>query len=219
MATNWKSSYFRYRELFLNVSALYKKRADLRAFLEIVLSIIAVIVFLVFALKPTALTIISLLQQIKEERVTLVSLTQKVSDLQKANTLLAQNQVYIDNINTAISSSPSPEVFVKQIEGLAAKDSVELVGFNLNELILLGKAKVTKPSEDIAPLPENANEMGYSISIKGNYTNINSFLKDLENLRVISAIDSITVSSSTTDAGRVIVAIITGRVPYLDTNN
>jgi len=218
MASGWKSSYFRYRELFLNVSSLYKKRADLRAFLEIVLSIVAVIVFIMFAIKPTALTIISLMQQIKEERITLSALTKKVNDLQKANVLLSQSQNYLKDIEIAVSSAPSPDLFAKQIQGISAKNGVELSGVAINDVILVGSPKTSRASADIKPLPESATEMEYSISIKGNFANINSFLKDLEKLRAVSVIDGITINSSVTDSGRVIVAVISGRVPYLGSN-
>lgn len=218
MASGWKSSYFRYRELFLNVSSLYKKRADLRAFLEIVLSIVAVIIFIMFAIKPTALTIISLMQQIKEERITLSALTKKVNDLQKANVLLSQSQNYLKDIEIAVSSAPSPDLFAKQIQGISAKNGVELSGVAINDVILVGSPKTSRASANIKPLPEGATEMEYSISIKGNFANINSFLKDLEKLRVVSVIDGITINSSVTDSGRVIVAVISGRVPYLGSN-
>lgn len=214
MASGWRSSYYRYKQLFLNVSAAYKKRADFRAFLEIVLSLVAVIIFIVFALKPTALTIISLVQQIKEERKTLASLTQKVNDLQKASTLLTQNQMFLDNINIAISTTPGPDIFAKQVLGLSARNGVELMALTINEITLVGNVKKVT-SRETEPLPEDANEISYSISIKGAFVNINSFLKDLENLRVKSKIDSLTISSSVSDTGRVIVAVISGRIPYL----
>lgn len=215
MASGWRSSYYRYKQLFLNVSDAYKKRADLRAFLEIVLSLVAVIVFIIFALKPTALTIISLVQQIKEERKTLASLNQKVNDLQKVSTLLTQNQMFLDNVDTAISTTPSPDIFTKQILGLSAKNNVELMALTINEITFVGNVKKVV-SEETEPLPENANEIGYSISIKGTFANINAFLKDIENMRVKSNIDDLTISSSVTDSGRVIVAVISGRVPYLN---
>jgi len=218
MATGWRSSYYRYKEVFLNVAALYKKRSDLRAFMEIVLSISAVIIFLLFALKPTALTIISLVQQIKEERTTLSALTQKLSDLQKANTLLMQNQSYLKDIDLAVSSAPSPDIFAKQIQGLSAKNGVGIAGLSINNVILIGKTKVVNSSSGVEPLPENALEMAYSVSIRGSYTGIDSFLKDLENLRIISKIDSVTVTSSVMDGGRVIVAVISGRIPYVGNN-
>ena len=97
MALGWRGSYSRYKEFFLNITALYKKKAELRAFLEIILSLSTIIIFLLFALKPTVITIVSLLQQIKEKQATLSGLTQKVSDLQKASSLLQQNRASIQN--------------------------------------------------------------------------------------------------------------------------
>lgn len=219
MALGWKGSYYRYREFFLNISALYKKRADLRAFFEIILSILAIIIFLLFALKPTVLTIVSLVQQIKEEKQTLSTLTQKVNDLQKANTLLSQYQQFVGDINVAVATAPAPDVFVKQVQGLASKNAVTVAGITINEIALVGKESTANSSGDYKPLPENAKEMGYSFTINGNYSNVLNFLKDFENLRVTSAIDDLTIGSSTINEGRVIVAIISGRVPYLGSNS
>jgi hypothetical protein len=142
-------------------------------------------------------------------------LTKKVSELQKVNTLLAQNQANISDIDIAVASAPSPDIFVKQIQGISGKNSVNLIGLAINDIILVGTPKTTKVSAQTSPLPDGANEMGYTISVKGDFTGIAGFIGDLEKLRVISTIDSVTISSSVTDTGRVIVAIISGRVPYL----
>jgi Tfp pilus assembly protein PilO len=214
MALGWKRSYYRYKDFFLNISALYKEKADLRAFLEIVMSITAVIVFLLFALKPTALTIISLLKQISGEKTTLVALTQKVDDLNKAKALLAQNQNYIPNINLAVPSLPNPDILSKQISGLASKNSIQVLGIAVNQVALVGSTTAQRASSDLKAMPEGASEMPFSISVKGDYANLISFIKDFENLRVAIKIDSLGISSSNTDTGRVIVAVISGRVPF-----
>jgi hypothetical protein len=220
MASGWKSSYFRYRELFLNASTLYKKRADLRAFLEIVMSIFAVIIFLIFALKPTALTIIELIKQINEKKETLSTLSVKVNNLQKAGALMAQNEAYLNDIDIAIPSAPNPEILTKQVEGIAAKNGVELMGFAIDNVILTGNVGTIrkKTTGSIKPLPENANEMGYTISVKGGFVGVNGFLKDLEDLRVISVVDSAAINSSVTNTEKFIVAVISGRVPYLQSS-
>lgn len=215
MATGWRSSYYRYKELFLNVAAVYKKRADLRAFLEIVLSLVAVIIFLLFALKPTALTIINLVQQIKEERNTLELLTQKVNDLQEASTVLAQNQSYVKDIDTAVSTIPEPETFAKQISGIANRNGVSLTSLSFENIVLVGNYGTLIASKDVEPLPENAHEMVYMISVKGDYTGISNFIKDMENMRVISKLDSISISSSVKDSARVISTTISGRIPFV----
>jgi hypothetical protein len=213
MALGWRESYTRYREFFLDISALYKKRADLRAFLEIILSLSTITIFLLFALKPTVITIIDLLQQIKGERVTLAALTQKVSNLQIAGGIL-KNQSFIPNIDIAVPTSPNPDILSGQILGLAAKNSVSILGISVDQTTLVGST-TTKNSRGLKPLPGEAKEMSFSISIKGTYPNLILFIKDFENLRITKIIDTLAISSSVTDKGLVIVAVISGRVPFL----
>jgi hypothetical protein len=215
MALGWRESYYRYKEFFLNISALYKQRADLRAFLEIILSLSTITVFLLFALKPTALTIINLLQEINEKRQTVASLTQKLNNLQIANTLLTQNQSVIPDIHIAVPDNPNPDTLSKQVEGLAAKDSTNILGITVNQVTLIGSGATPKTLSGLKSLPKNAKEMPFSVSVSGNYANLISFIKDFSNLRIATAVDSLGISSSITDKGRVIVAVISGRVAFL----
>lgn len=215
MALGWRGSYTRYKEFFLNISALYKKKAELRAFLEIILSLSTIIIFLLFALKPTVITIIDLLQQIKDKETTLAGLTKKVGDLQAANGLLQQNQASIPYIDTAVSSLPKPDIFAGQVLGLSAKNSVDILGLSIDQITLVGTS-VNKSNPDLKPLPGDAKEMPFSVSVRGPFPNLLAFVKDFENLRIAVKIDSMGINSSVTDKGLVIVAVISGRVPFLE---
>ena len=198
----------------MNIGTLYKKRADLRAFLEIILSLSTITVFLLFALKPTVLTIINLLQQIKEKQSTLSTLTQKVSDLQVASGLLQQNQNFIPDINTAVPNAPNPDILSQQVMGLAAKDSTNILGISVNQVALIGTSTGNGSSE-LKPLPGNSKGMSFSVSVRGTFPNLVSFTKDFENLRITTKIDTLGINSSLTDKGLVIVAVISGRVPFM----
>jgi len=57
--------------------------------------------------------------------------------------------------------------------------------------------------------------MTISISVKGDYAQLFGFVKDLESLRLSNKIDILGISASTSENGRVIVAVISGRVPFL----
>jgi Tfp pilus assembly protein PilO len=214
MATGWKGQYYRYRELFLNIISLYKQRRDLRAFLELTLSLSTIIIFVIFALKPTILTILSLYGQINDKKNTLESLNQKVSALQKANNIYSQNKNSIPTVNTAIFTNPEPDTVSKQILGLASKNGVDLLGMSVGQLMLLGKTTAAKTLINTKPLPDSAQAMSISISVKSTYTNLTNFIKDLENLRVPVKIDSLTINSSQTQEGGIIVSVITARVPF-----
>jgi len=141
-------------------------------------------------------------------------LTQKVDDLQKASGLLQQNQAFIQNINTAVPTLPKPNILAEQVSGLAAKNSVGILGFSINQTTLVGTS-VNKSLSDFKPLPGNAKEMPFSVSITGPYPNLIAFTKDFENLRIATKIDTLGVNSSVTDKGLVIVTVISGRTPFL----
>lgn len=214
MALGWRDQYLRYREFYLNIQALYKQRADLRAFLEIILSISTVIIFLIFALKPTALTIISLYNEIQGKQKTVAALDQKINNLVTASGLFAQNQNFIPDVDASVANAPRPDLITQQIQALAVKDSVAVMGIAIGQVTLVGTS-VTQQVADQIPLPDNAKEMDISVSIKGDYPNLDSFLKDFGNLRMVTKLDITGVNSSVTDKGTVITMVIAGRVPYL----
>jgi hypothetical protein len=215
MALGWRGQYFRYKEFYLNILALYRRRADLRGFIEIILSLSTIAIFLVFALKPTALTIISLVKEINGKKTTLVGLNQKVNDLQTAQGVYIQNQDLISNVDTAVATKPLPDAISKQIVGLAAKNSVSVSGLSIEQVTLIGKSASPKKTAEFKPLPGDSKEMAVSMSIKGDYLSLLSFVKDLENLRIISKIDLVGISSSVNSGERTTIAKISIRVPYL----
>jgi len=215
MATNWREQYQRYKEFYLNIQSLYKQRADLRAFLEIILSVSTVIVFLVFALKPTALTIISLYGQIQEKKTTSADLAQKLNNLETAGAVFTKNQNVIPDIDVSIGDFAQPNISVQQIQAIAGKNSVSILGISVGEVVLVGSLPNKKTASDLKPLPGGAREMPISISVKGDYAGLKSFLSDLENLRTIINLDSVGINSSETEKGKTIVSVVSGRVPYL----
>src|SRR4030042_3130394 len=154
MALGWRDQYNRYKGYFLNIVNLYKQRADLRAFTEVILSITTITIFIVFALKPTALTIIALAKEINEKKETSAKLDQKISDLQEASLVYSQSQTAILSVNTAIPDGPQPDIISGQVVGLAGKNSVRVLGLSVGQVALIGKDSAAKKSTDLRPLPE-----------------------------------------------------------------
>src|SRR3989344_3401969 len=218
MKQGWRGQYYRYRGYFLDILNLYKKRSDLRAFVEVILSLSTITIFLVFALKPTALTIISLVKEIKGKQIMISGLNQKISDLSKAKTLFAQNQDSIPNIDIAVETKPEPDTVSKQIIGLSAKNSVNILGLSVGQVTLIGKPVLVNVVSGSKPLPGNAQEMSVSINIQGDYLNMLSFISDFENLRIASKIDLVGFNSSELNGVKVINLLVSARVPFLGEN-
>lgn len=218
MALGWKGQYTRYKGYFLNITEVYKRRADFRMFLEVILSLSTVIIFLLFALKPTVITIIGLVKEINEKKTTVATLNQKIQDLSAARVLYNQQVQSVPTIEAAVPMNPDVQVLVGQVQGIAAKDSSNLLSFSIGEITIIGPSQKKKSSSKDNPLPGEAREIPVSISISGDYPNLVNFITDLENFRRSIKIDNLTISSSESDKGKTIVLIINGRFPYLGTN-
>lgn len=211
MAT-WREQYGRYRKYLTNFVSLYKRRNDIKMFMELLLSLTSIALFSLFAIKPTFLTVAQLIRDIKAKNQTIDQLDQKIQSLSQAQSILVQNKSLIDLLNSAVPTSPNADFYLRQIEGVAKKDGVNVLGVSTGEAAIQG-APDTK-TEDFT---EGAQGLGVSVSVTGNYESLQNFLADIENLLRPIQIDSTAVSSTSQEIETTtkIVLVITGRIPYL----
>ncbi len=215
MALGWRGGYLRYKSFFLNVIATYKRRKDLKMFLEIILSLITISFFAVFALKPTVLTIAELIKEIETKEEVVAKMEEKIQNLDRAQSLYSQEETNILLLKDAIPSTPAPDSFARQIEGAISKHSISILGISIGEATLVGEEKSQRKKEDFEALPGGGQGISFSISASGDYQALAAFLSTLQNLRRPIKMDAATINSSETDVGRFIVFAITGRIPYL----
>jgi Tfp pilus assembly protein PilO len=215
MALGWKKDYFRYKELFLKLLIVYKKRNDIRMFLEILLSLITITFFSIFALRPTLLTISQLIKDNKEKQETINRMEQKIKNIATAQRIYDQNIEKISLIEQAVPNTPTPENLLRQIEGIAYLDSVTIVGSSVNEVVLIGEEKKKDNKNEIKNLPENVSTITFSINVTGSYLSLYKFLIDMENSRRPFIINSINLNSSKTEQESIIVMLISGQTPYI----
>lgn len=219
MALGWRRGYLRYKSFFLNVIAVYKRRKDLRMFLEIFLSLATISFFAVFALKPTLLTIAELVKEIRTKEETVAKMDEKIQNLDRAQNVYAQEQANISLLKDAIPSAPVPDFFVRQIEGATTKHPITILGMSMGEATLIGEEKVQRRGEELEALPGGAKGITFSISATSGYQDLAAFLSTLQDLRRPVKIDATTINSSETDIGKFIVLVVTGRTPYLRESN
>lgn len=216
MALGWRKDYLRYRSYFLNVLNLYKRKEDLRMFLEIILSLSAISFFSIFALRPTFLTIAALLKEINTKKGTVITMDTKIKNLQTAQNILSQESLLIPILELSIPAFPQPQNFVHQIEGIAVAAQVEVLGIRVDETLLKGDAPVKDRAEKSdSSFPANTGNMGFSVSATGGFQNLFSFLKNLENLRSPVKIDILGISLAKKEQGNILTLVVTGKVPYL----
>ena len=215
MAQSWKKEYLRYKSFFLSISELYRKKRSLRMFLEVLLSLVTISFFGIFALRPTLLTISQLVVEIKSKKETVATMNTKIKNLESAQQILLQETSNLSLLDASVFDTPKPEVVARQFEGLSNKNIVKITGLSIEKIVLVGKDEATKTSTELRPLPENSRAMNLSVSATGSYQELFSFLKDIENLRVPIQIDTFQIGTTKSEDKAFLTLVISGRIPYL----
>ncbi len=219
MAQGWKKDYSRYRGFFLNILNAYNTKPNVRVYLELMLSLGTIILFSIFAIKPTILTIIEINNEIKTKEEMLSKLEKKVSDFKIVTSLLQKEKDNLKLVDEAVPSTAELEKVIVQIEAIATSSNVTVSSISSSELILKGTLERKKVEEDFKPLPEGATELPITIAVKGDYVNLLNFTKSLEDLRRPMRIDTYIINKSkAVDETSVLTLTITGRLPYIINN-
>lgn len=222
MATRWQENYQLYKRYIRNLAAMYQKRQDIRSFIELLLSISAIIIFGVFAIKPTLVTIGDLNNQIEGKKTTISLLDAKIQALSAAETNYIQNRDAIALLDDAIPSNPTVETYTRQIEGLTGRSGVSIQNLRAENMPLVAQTVSENPEEAVTAAPEqvdlfpqNAASFELELNLSGSFGSLNTFLRDFEILRRPMFIDTLDIRlSQEADASNLILSVV-GRLSYL----
>ena len=142
-------------------------------------------------------------------------LKQKINNLQIANATLQTESSRLHIIDEAVPNTVSAETLIKQIEILAAQNSVSILSFSISDVNLVGKKEVKKKSGDLVSLAEGSNELQFTFSSHGSYQNLLNLIKNVENLRRPVKIDSFLLNANVSEIGKVLTLTVSGRVPFI----
>lgn len=216
MNSDWRKDYIRYRSLFANLVSNYKTRADLKVYLEMMLSLVTISVFTVFALRPTVVTIAQLLKDIDAKKAVLVQMNAKIENLARAQSVYEAERSRISLLDTAVPKMSKTDVFARQIEGVVGAHQVEVLSFNQTKGVIVG-APVQNTSTGVT-VPEEASSSSFSLSVStnvDNYQALASLLSDLEKLRMAQIIDNIRISKGKEKEEQKLILFVQGELPYL----
>ena len=224
MAARWQDNYQIYKRYVRNLSLMYQKRKDLRSFVELLLSLSVIAIFGIFALRPTLVTIADLNNQIGGKADTIERLDDKIEALIAAQESYDRNRAAIALVEQAIPTRATPEAYIRQIEGLAQRHSLFIVGLNTGGVVLFGASAeateeivVAEELEEPIPnqFPPDASSFNFEINVSGSYADINAFLRDFESMRRPMYSDVLAIRISEGDLPGEIVGAISGRLAYL----
>lgn len=215
MGPAWRSNYVRYRRFFLTFFARYQDRADLRMFLEILLSLATISLFSLLALRPTLVTIAQLIKEIESKKQTVAVMEAKIKNLTTAQTLYDSEINKIRLLETSIPKNPSPDKFIRQVEGLSSRHSVGVLSISIAETTLVGRDKSEQEQSVDGTVLGSEGEVTFTARTTADYQELYNFLTEFDKMRRPINIDSLSLTLSRTDQGILLVLSLNGTIPYM----
>ena len=183
MALNWQTEYHRYRRYFVNIGQYYQQKKA-RVYTGIVFSILTTSFFLVFAIKPTVVTIVGLLKKIEDQKLVAEKLEEKIGTLSQAQKQYLAIESDLLLVNQALPQDTQVSLLIKELEALGRQSGITVETIQFNQLTLKGK----NPEE-------KQKEINFSFTASGNYQNLKNFLTSLNSLRRIVLVDNFSFTS------------------------
>lgn len=187
MATfDWQTEYHRYRRYFTDLSRFYQTKKS-RVYTGIILSLLTIAFFVIFAIKPTLTVITQLIRQTKDQKLVTTELEKKISNLSQTQNEYLTVEYDLHLVDEALPQDPQATLLIKQLETLAYQSGVGIGRLRLNEVEL---KKTGFPKTEKQPL-------NFSFAAFGNYTNLKNFLSSLSTLRRIILVESFSFQKGT----------------------
>src|SRR3989304_359109 len=185
MTTTWRDRYIRSRYIIQKPIRDYNEKPALSAYLEIFLTMAAISLFGIFAIRPTIITIGKLLQEIKAKEQTINTMKEKINNLNAARDLYNRESDKIDLVSEAIPKEPQPDILALQLQELSMSDNISLHGMTIEDAKILGEIS-----------PDDDKTLTFSLNLSGDFFSLVKFGEDIENLRRPVKFDRIQISST-----------------------
>lgn len=198
MAIDYRNSLLHYRK-YLQV---IEKKPIWRATLFVTLSLLLLIVLLVFALRPTLVTIASLTGEIQSKRDIESKLNSKIANLQTLVQSYQKIQPQMYLLDTSLPIGSKFSALGQYFQTSASASAVQIDNINLGNINLATKS----------PPTQGLSEIEFNLGAKGSFIQIHDFLYKIENSRRLMTIDSLQITRN--DLG-LLVANIKGRAFFI----
>jgi len=184
----------------------FYKNPVARVSLELVFSIVAVIFFAIFAVKPTLQTMSELVKEIEDKKALDEQLGQKIASLNTAQTQYQKfsSQFYL--LDETIPKTAELVNSLKIVEKIASE----------NNLIIQGITISAVPEELIKASGSEAKRelLTFNVDVSGGYLKIRQFIEDLLDSRRMMIVDQVNFSLSSNSYQEDLNAIVRINLPY-----
>jgi len=189
--------YQRYSSYFQRASALYQ-RPQIKASLEIIMSVFAVTLLTLLAIRPTVTNIATLQKKIEDQEVVLKKADVKLAQLIKAEGQLSEYRGQLQFFSDAVPGSFDYFNIAKRIEIVARNNGLTVSTMRLPGSIFYGGSVIEGLTADkakgvVVPDTDGVTTIGVSFAVSGSQSQVFGFLKEIENMDMLAVIQNINI--------------------------
>ncbi len=207
MVFDYRQQYQLYRQYYFRGVQKLSTSPLAKSTLNLILFLVTTIFLSIFALKPTINTILNLSQEIKIKEEFSQKLAKKIQDLEKAKTLMNQNQELLFLLNKAIPQAVEFNRFEREIHYLALQNQTSLLNLNFEKFTLLGESQSSNQDQ---PIP-----LAFQAKTKGVYLNLKNLLRDLIRLDRFLVLEEASFNAENNLGGSDLEVSFKGKAFYL----
>lgn len=150
----------------------YFRPQQRRAYTMLGLTLLSLIIFGLFAIRPALITIVELRKKINEKQKVAEDLDQKIKDLSKAQTELRKIQADLPRIERALPQGENTSKLLEDLYSRAESNQMRLEYLNFRPV---EKATPTTPNNTIRIM-----KIPYTMQMRGSYTSFISYLDQVQ---------------------------------------
>lgn len=181
---DYKSSLVRYKRYLESTS----EKPLLRASMFLILSLVLTILMVTLALRPTLITISTLLGQIREQKKVAQQLSTKIQNLQKAADELEINRESLALLDQALPTTPNISTWIEQVQTHATDSNVTINSLSLGATVFARR---------VPQLEIEVAKTTFSMAVTGQYDDILSFVDQLERMLRVTQLSDVQISRDT----------------------
>lgn len=189
---------------------LFYKKPLVQASTNLVFTLLVICFFVLFAIRPTLVTIVGLQKKLEESQEVDQKLTAKIRSLEAAQKAYGK---IIDNLYLVEAALPQKTEFKSlalRINFLAFQHNLILDSAGFAGFDLVGGSQSLSSAQ-------NKNSYKFNLTLNGSFANVKSFLTDLENIDRLIKINRVSFKNQSSQAGESQMQVeVAGEAYWLD---
>ncbi len=200
------------RDISRTLAHFYKKPVA-KVSLEFFLSVIVILFFALFAIRPTLVTMSELVKEIEDKKELASQLQRKIAALSSAQEEYQRLESEIVMLNQAVPVQPELLEALKILEKLAGEENVII------ETLLLQEIPEEDPLTNLTYEEIDSRDLYFTVRVIGDYPSIKDYVAAIQAMRRSFMIEEINFLIDEQDQQQTLKAHLIIRIPYFGDKN